>query len=268
MSIFTRKKNTDPDAVERQRLREQIHGVEATCRACGIHGHVGTETIDLFVSVRGVATYGLCETCATREALGTLDRAAAADLLCLTVDDPALDGVKVTRFVDLAGHDPDRPNVEPFAHVDTHALAADVVERRRSIEDRTGGPCCCCGTTLAWPGAGFSTLTSGDIMCSTCFDVGSRWGFDREAIRNAAAAAALTGEDVTMVSRNSAGLGRTLGVKLYAEHGGPGAPEPWAHVDFDALRERARTDPAIRGDHPRVVELLDLDLDRPFDLIW
>ena len=66
----------------------------------------------------------------------------------VVLDDPALLARLVVPFANVPTSRPDRPQSEPWGHLDSRTLAEGVMEADRVLQRRSGGPCTLCGCTL------------------------------------------------------------------------------------------------------------------------
>lgn len=292
-----------PEAIALLKRREKAVGFVGTCSDCGRESRCAVDTRHILPTVMGERTYGRCGDCAClrRRSGGEFERAVVASLLGVDFDNIALNGVRVERFADRASARPDRPNNDPWQHVDHEALAAAYRANEDHLVCMTGDPCAWCGTTLC-TGPRFGQVSfqtfHGDltvreqigggwrdlrglrdvpaeargghqcVSCSTWFN--DRWGGAGSADRRSLAASALSGlvrVSDPMMRVPYVGFGAATGLQFFFETRlKEGATYPWAHVSLRSLRESAQV--ALRRYSPSVAQEFAIDLDLHGTVTW
>lgn len=204
----------------------RVHRPPLACRSCG----AGT---DAAPAGDGWPT---CHRCADLTvACGAPALAAVAGLLDLDpAEVPELAVGRLTGpplYADTPGAAPDRPR-PPWGHVSA-LIRADVVDRLRSLVDAdrrysTGGPCSRCGARWS---SSWDAGPEQRPICGVC----ATDGLDgpRSADRVAADLVGLLGIPT--------GCADAIGFTWATDTSGATPGEPWAHLNLDALRARART---------------------------
>lgn len=225
-----------------EQLRDRVKGRSLTCQACGarrpcLQWHVVPDR------VRNLEhTYGVCTDCSLSLRMGALRSAVAREILNLDPDDEVLGHITaqaVPLFIDEPGRVPERPNANPWQHVNHDRLAKWVADWRQDRDSRRGGPCAWCGMPVTPQGTSWRTMSLNGrsrATCGSCFGHIGHLGTGSADARDLAAAriVGLTRRTHVVTPRDLGGL---LGVEWWHETGAKHPNKtPFAHLDLRAIR--------------------------------
>ncbi len=185
--------------------------------------------------------FGRCRACVK---LGDdWPRTVAAVLLKLDADALVLDGLRVDKFVDRPGADPNRPNARPWAHVNVATLTKAAEAAQVDLDHRHGpSPCGVCGATLTPKGTTWRAQRgSGHPLCGRC----QMWlATDGYELINDGARIVVTNVllgRATLSERplGPPGIADEVGMALWAESGMTrGTNDPWGWLDVEGINRR------------------------------
>lgn len=210
-----------------------------TCAACGISFAAKTSEVEpitrtLLNGKPGV--YGLCPTCKADPS----EAVAVAGLFDLDPDDLALEAITVPWYADLPHAMPTHPNPSRWSHLDRAAVAEQIVNARQEIEQRRGGPCYSCATTLTNPGGNWWRGHSDQMFCEGCWQMLDplRKPLPGQRDTSVRLVASLVG-GVVSVHADDLPHDFPHRVGFQAPPRGFRADRPFAYLDLLALRRRA-----------------------------
>jgi hypothetical protein len=177
----------------------------------------------------------------------------AAALLKLDPDALVLDDLKVDKFIDRPGADPNRPNSRPWAHVNLATLTKQAEQAQVDLDHRHGpSPCGVCGATLTPKGTSWTPQRgTAHPMCGRCQAWLATDGYSlindgqRIVVTNVLLGRATLSERPL----GPPGLADEVGMVLWAESGmTKGTNEPWGWLDTDGMNARL----AAQGSSERI----------------
>lgn len=203
------------------------------CSGCGIEAlSVGPVRI-IHSEVTGREdVYGTCEACNIPEA--SLSAAVLSEILDLEPGDPVLEHMSVTSFADDLATTAQRPNAEPWGHLNRPALAAEVAALRRDLTLRTSDtPCWYCGVNVTSRGRWHRVNGSGGAR-SICGPCGEQITGHDARDRTAAILAGLRRGGTTHIPHR---IADHLGMLWWGETGRDKPNRaPFGHLDIRAMR--------------------------------
>jgi hypothetical protein len=240
------------EEVEAESLAERVQGVMRTCDTCGL---VAACDVDAVLTHHGLddgeTTWGRCREC--QRLGGGWQRTVAATRLGLPADAVLLDDVAplVRRFAETPTAHPNKPQTEAWEHVSVRELGEAAERAKTALDQRKGGPCWICGTTLTPKGTRWATWNrvSGDDGCTivqphapTCGRC-HRWldGSNRTdtGVRLLVAAVLLGEADPGHRPLGPTSIIEQTGVVLFADTGrSRGTLEPFGYLDVSAMGRR------------------------------
>ena len=214
-------------------LRARVHPPPPEPFACGCCG------ADSGTRPRPGDRFGLCASCRESgdDRSAAWRAAAVAKLLGVEPAPAAYNYVSVARFDSLRLSQPNRPNAEPWDHVDFADVRKQLEEAQAVVEGQRGGVCRFCGINNVerW------LQDDQGFCCEWCNFDRRLFGFPNAAILSDHVHRAIVAAKI--VGTRGYWPGRDFGLRWFHEtRGAQGSSERFAYVDVESMREAAGLD--------------------------